>query len=247
MFVDVDTAAAVDIAVFVFVDEGVVVGVDADVDVVANVPVNKSNFSQRILHLESEVEGGARYQYIPAIRNSIHKLLRVAWGTFWKTYRIAKRDSVVIVDCLNRVSALFALLASKIRGCRCVGIITDLPDMLSGSKFSVKWANYVIRHCTNYILLTDAMNEYIENIDKPYIVLEGHADIGMANKTPILSQKTNPRVCFYAGGISKQYGLSNLVEGFLAANLPNTELHIYGSGDYVEELKVIAENDSRVF
>ena len=62
-----------------------------------------------------------------------------------------------------------------------------------------------------------------------------------------MEKKVKPRVCFYAGGVSKQYGLSNLVEGFRKADLPNAQLHIYGPGDYVKELQQIAAEDSRVF
>ena len=91
------------------------------------------------------------------------------------------------------------------------------------------------------------MNDYIQNSGKPYVVLEGHADITMAEKKPSLDRKTTPRVVFYAGGVSKQYGLGHLVEGFRMADIPNAVLHIYGPGDYVEELQTIAQTDDRVF
>lgn len=219
---------------------------NAEVDVVANPPVNKSLMKQAVIRLEDEVEGGARYHYIPATRSPVMKMLRVAVGTFCKTYRLAGKDSVVVVDCLNRVAALSGMLASRLRGCRCVGIVTDLPDMLGGSSFFVKMANFIIDHCTDYVLMTEAMNDYLNHDGKPYVVLEGHSDITMRDRVPSLSLKTSPRVCFYAGGVSRQYGLGNLVEGFRKANVDNAVLHIYGPGDYVEELKQIAEEDPRI-
>jgi len=218
-----------------------------EVDVVASPPVNRSVLDSAFVRLPEETEGGARYHYIPAIRNPLVKLAAVAAGTFWKTLRYSRKDSAVVVDCLNRTTAFFALLAAKVRGCRCVGIITDLPDMLSGGSFSVKMANYVIRHCTDYVLLTEAMNAYIQNPGKPYVVLEGHSDISMWEKVPGMEKKTYPRSVFYAGGISRKYGLADLVEGFCLADLPNTRLEIYGPGDYVPELQKIAEEDSRIF
>ncbi|MBQ6719161.1 MAG: glycosyltransferase family 4 protein [Oscillospiraceae bacterium] len=218
-----------------------------EVDVAASPPVNRSVLNSAFVRLPEETEGGARYHYIPAIRNPLVKLAAVAAGTFWKTLRYSRKDSAVVVDCLNRTTAFFALLAAKVRGCRCVGIITDLPDMLSGGSFSVKMANYVIRHCTDYVLLTEAMNDYIQNNGKPYVVLEGHSDISMRDLRPGLEKKTSPRSVFYAGGVSKQYGLADLVEGFRLADLPNARLEIYGPGDYVPELQKIAEEDSRIF
>jgi glycosyltransferase involved in cell wall biosynthesis len=217
------------------------------VDVIANAPVNRSNLKKSFMRLPEETEGGARYHYIPAIRNPIVKLLFVAAGTFVKTLLAAGKDSAVVVDCLNRTTAFFALLAAKLRGRRCVGIITDLPDMLGGGSFSRKMANFVIRHCTDYVLLTEAMNDYIRNTGKPYVILEGHADISMKEKLPSMDKKQPVRTVFYAGGVSRQYGLADLTEGFLQSDLPNTRLEIYGPGDYVKELQSIAEKDPRVF
>ena len=225
--------------------EGLAAG--ATVDVVANPPVNRSVLSEKIVRLPREVEGGANYRYIPAIRNPILKAAAVGLGTFFRTLFMVRKDSAVIVDGLNRITALSAMLAARLRGKPCIGIVTDLPDMLGGSRFSKGMANFVIRHCTGYVLLTEAMNDYLNKKGKPYVILEGHADITMADRIPAMEKKTSPRICFYAGGVSKQYGLSNLVEGFLQADLPNACLHIYGPGDYVEELEQIAAKDSRVY
>ena len=225
--------------------EGLAAG--AEVDVVANPPVNRSLMENAVIRLPRETEGGARYHNLPAVRNPVLKLLNVSFGTFFKTFSLARKDSVVVVDCLNRMAALTAQLAARLRRCRCVGIVTDLPDMLGGSGFSKKMANYVIRHCTDYVLLTEAMNDYLNPQGKPYVVLEGHADITMREKQPALEKKAKERICFYAGGVSRQYGLAHLVEGFQKADLPNTKLHIYGPGDYVKELRTIAEQDDRIY
>ena len=220
---------------------------DAKVDVVANPPVNRSVLSEKIVRLPREEEGGACYRYIPAIRNPIVKAAAVALGTFFRTLFLIRKDSAVIVEALNRTTALSGLLAARLWGKPCIGIVTDLPDMLSGSAFSKKMANFVIRHCTHYVLLTEAMNDYLNKAAKPYVILEGHADISMADRVPSPEKKTKPRICFYAGGVSKKYGLGNLVEGFRKADLPNARLHIYGPGDYVKELQQIAAEDDRVY
>lgn len=225
--------------------EGLAAG--AKVDVVANPPVNREVLQKRIVRLPRETEGGACYRYIPAIRNPVLKAAAVGFGTFFQTVRLAGKDSAVVVDCLNRTTALAALLAARLRGKRCVGIVTDLPDMLGGSGFSKKIANFVIRHCTDYVLLTQAMNDYLNHDGKPYVILEGHSDIAMEKQLPSPERKKSPRVCLYAGGVSKQYGLENLVEGFRKANLPDTRLEIYGPGDYVPELCRIAAEDPRIF
>ena len=217
------------------------------VTVVANPPVNRSVLSEKIVRLPQEEEGGAQYCYIPAIRNPILKAAAVFCGTFFRTFALADKDSAVVVDCLNRMTALSAMLAARLRGRDCIGIVTDLPDMLSGSKFSKGLANFVIRHCTGYILLTEAMNSYLNKKGRPYVILEGHSDITMQDRVPSMEKKLQPRICFYAGGVSRQYGLGNLVDGFLMADPENAQLHIYGPGDYVKDLQKIAEEDDRIY
>lgn len=225
--------------------EGLAAG--AKVDVVANPPVNREVLKKPFVRLPRETEGGACYRYIPAVRNPIVKAVFVGVGTFFRTARLEGKNSAVVVDCLNRTTALAGLLAAKLRGRRCVGIVTDLPDMLGGSAFSKKLSNFVIRHCTDYVLLTQAMNDYLNPKGKPHVILEGHSDIAMERQEPSLARKASPRVCMYAGGVSKQYGLENLVKGFRKADLPDARLEIYGPGDYVQELSQIAAEDSRIF
>ena len=217
------------------------------VDVVANPPVNRWVMDKAVVRLPRETEGGADYRYIPAIRNPAVKLTCAGVGTFFRTLFLARKDSVVVVDCLNRTVALAALLAARFRGKRCVCIVTDLPEMLSMGKVSLKICNFVIRYATDYVLLTEAMNDYIGNRTKPYVVLEGHSDITMGERTPNMAQKLTPKTCMYAGLISKRYGLGALIDGFRMADIPNAALHLYGPCDFEEELKRIAAQDPRIF
>ena len=218
----------------------------ANVDVVANVPINKGLMTERVLRFPAETQGGAFYRYVPAFRNPLRKLFHVALGTFCRTFQLAKKDSVVMVDCLNRTTAFFALLAARLRGCRCVGIVTDLPDMLGGGSFYRWMANFVIAHCTDYVLLTEEMNGRLNPTGKPHVILEGHADISMAERHPAPGKKETPRVCLYAGSVCRLFGLPELVEGFQLAQIPDARLVIYGQGDYVQELQKIAREDPRI-
>lgn len=216
------------------------------VDVIANPPVNRQVLSRGFVRMPREQEGGAVYHNLPAVRNPLVKALVVGFGTFFQVLFRADRDGAVVVDGLNRVTALAALAAARLRRRPCIGIVTDLPEMLSGSGMSIRLSQFVIRHCTGYVFLTQAMNDRLNPDGKPYVILEGHADIAMGQVSPSLEEKHKPRVCLYAGGVSRDYGLAELVEGFRLANLPDTQLHIYGPGDYVPELEQIAQQDSRI-
>lgn len=219
---------------------------NARVDVVANPPVNRSVMDKPFVYLPKETEGGATYHNLPAIRNPFAKLACVGVGTFFKTLFLLKKDSAVVVDCLNRVAALAGLFAARVRGCRCVCIVTDIPDLMYCGNAARKISNFIIRNSTDYVFLTEAMNTYLGNTTKPYVILEGHADIAMRDVIPTMEQKLSPRVCMYAGCISKQYGLGDLVEAFQKADIPGAQLHLYGPCDYPEELKQIAAEDPRI-
>lgn len=216
------------------------------VDVVASPPMIPQLMNNSILRLPDEAENGAAYHYIPVFRNIFLKRIVIGLGSFFKTLGLIDRDCVVVVDVLNNMAALGGLLAAKLRGKRCLGIVTDLPDMMGCSRFNKIITNWVIKHCTDYVLLTEAMNSYIGNTSKPYVVLEGHADITMREQIPSVEGKLSPRVCLYAGCISKDYGLDKLIEGFLQARLTNTELHLYGPCSFEEELLEITREEPRI-
>ena len=217
------------------------------VDVVANPPVNKNVLQRSVVKLPEERDKGVIYHHIPAIRNPLLKTICVATGTFFKTLRYAKKDSAVVIDCLNRVAGAAALVAARIRKIPCVGIVTDLPEMLLGGTVSKKLSAYLIRNCTHYIFLTEAMNMRLNPSGKPYVILEGHSDIQMKNVDMLNVQKSRPRICLYAGCISKQFGIQHLIEGFRKAKLDNVQLHLYGPIGGEEEFRELISWDDSVY
>ena len=215
------------------------------VDVVGYPPVDEGAMVNGMIDLPDETVGQVRYHYIRTYRGSLRRRLHVGAASFFKCLRLLDRDSAVMIDCLNQMSGLGALLAAKVKGCRCVGVITDLPEFMGGG-LTVALSEFLIRHSTDYVVLTKAMNDYVNKKGKPYVVLEGHADITMRAQTPSLDKKGRKRICLYAGSIHKLYGIQRLVEGFLLAAIPDAELHIYGIGDYQQELEEIAAREPSI-
>lgn len=160
-----------------------------------------------------------------------------------------KKQSVVILDVLNISLGLGVILACKIRDIKCIGIITDLPEMLveDEKSFFVRQCKRIINACDGYVLLTDAMNTRVNpNNTKPYEVIEGQADSSMQEIDNMVKDKYNKRVCLYSGSLNRIHGISYLVKGFLKADIENSELHIYGDGDYVNELIEVCKINNKV-
>ena len=158
------------------------------------------------------------------------------------------KDTVVICDVLNISSVLGAIMATKILKRESIGIVTDVPMFLedNNGKFKVKLNNWLIENFTSYVFLTEQMNELINKSRKPYIVIEGQVDINMKEVENTIEGKYPKKVCIYAGGLQKIYGIEMLVKGFLKANVDNSELHIYGNGDFEEELKEICKDNPNI-
>ena len=160
----------------------------ASVEVVGYPPVEKEVAVEGVIAIPDETVGNVHYHYIRTYRHHLRRRLHVGIHSFIKCLKLLDRNSAVMIDCLNQMSGLGALLASKLRRCRCVGIITDLPEYMGGGP-TMALAEFLIRHCTDYVVLTQAMNDRVNKKGKPYVVLEGHSDITMAAREPSLKRK----------------------------------------------------------
>lgn len=185
-----------------------------------------------------EVEDGIRYIYLTNKSGNYKKLL---WNSFSYAYRFLKNNStaVVLCDVLNFTVSLGAAIAARILHRKVIGIITDFPEQVSGKNDShSKLIWKLVNLCTDYVVLTEQMKERL-NHKKTAIVLEGHVDSDMELVVNTLAGKYEKKVCIYAGMLHRKYGIEKLVKAFIAADVKNAELHIYGDGDYAEELKAL--------
>ena len=123
-----------------------------------------------------------------------------------------------------------------------------MPIFLSEDdrKLSVRINNYIISKFNSYLFLTEEMNSLINIENRPYVVIEGQVDINMKDTLNSLANKYEKQVCIYAGGLQKIYGIETLTKAFIKADIDNAELHLYGNGDYEEELKEICKVHSNI-
>lgn len=213
-------------------------------------PVTRSNTKKKIYLEETEKNSGIIYHYPMVINLPVIKHIFAIIASMFSFISIAKKnkDVVLIADCLNKSVALGSVLGARIMKVPSVGIVTDLPDMLLGKKDRIN--NWIVRLYDQYILLTEQMNDYIiSNIthkQKPYIIVEGMVDIDMGKKSISEQKKYSKKVCMYAGILDRKYGIKMLVKGFDKANIPDSELHIYGDGEYKDELLKVCKKNSNI-
>lgn len=132
-------------------------------------------------------------------------------------------------------------------------VVTDLPEFYDLGKTSGirkilrKANNRLIYKCLNridsFVLLTEQMKEPLKVGDRPYVVVEGIAN---TSQMAVTVPDPGKRIIFYAGTLHYQFGIKTLLEAFEMIDDENYELWICGSGDAEEEIKKLAEQDSRI-
>ena len=209
------------------------------------VPANK-NVRDKFISLPDGELNGVKYKHLRTINLPIIKQLLNAVGVYFNVLKYGNKESFVICDGLSYLASKAAVLACKLKRLKSVVIITDLPEFFAGTdEKTVKRYNALFDKFTAYVVLTEKMIEKLGYISKPYVVLEGQVD-SLENKMQKIHKKESKKVIMYAGTVQSQYGLKMLVEGFILANLSGYELHVYGNGDYAEEIDRISKVHSNV-
>lgn len=218
-------------------------------------PISKS-FDIRI---KDEVEDDISYKYIPLIKvPGINHLVVFIYSFFFVLLwgMSHTKNKVIFCDVLCISICFASVLASKLVGLRSVAIVTDIYSQMAGQrkfglkgyivKITGKIANYYVSMFDYYVLLTKYMNDLVNRHNRPFVVMEALCDKSLTDENILNSSKGNTRIIMYAGGIEEKYGLKMLVEGFQLLQETDIELHLYGHGSYVEEIKTMIKNNHRI-
>lgn len=221
-----------------------------NISIVSAPPMTRKISSQIFKRGYKESINCVQYTYLPVLNIPVLKNMVTFMSAFFAQIKICIRDkeTVVICDVLNLSISFAAVIVNRLFRRNVIGIVSDLPEMLlcNPSLLFVKMSHAVIQLCTRYILLTEQMNGYLNKKNKPYIIVEGFADIHMIDSDNNLEEKYERKVILYAGALQQKYGIDLLVSGFIKANIPDSELHLYGDGDYVKQIITAGEEHSNI-
>lgn len=221
--------------------DGLAMQENVEVETISAPPITPNNCKFKYIKSET-VERGIKYNHLSVVNLPKVKNICTTLSSFLKMLCITKPD-VMMSDILNVSVCLGTLIACKLRRIPTIGIVTDLPDFLSTNQnIGTQINNKIMRSFDSYLLLTEDMYDVVnKDRNKPYVVIEGQVDIHMNTVDNLLQDKADKKICIYAGSLKKIYGISYLSEAFIKADIPNSELHIYGDGDYKEELLKICK------
>lgn len=178
------------------------------------------------------------------------------WGFFSETMKNIKQwirqDKVVVVtDALGIVADIVSTMAHLIYGIETVGIVTDLPQYVGNPQKITEKARcfinlFFMRRFQKYVLLTESMSEWVNKKNKYQCIVEGICDWNSLQENTEEISKYDNKVCMYAGSLHREYGIDMLIQGFLKAKVESSELHIYGKGNYAEEIENICRQHNNV-
>ncbi len=233
---------------------------DDKITVISSYPV--ADASTRSFKTEYEKEDGIDYHYPGFINLPVIRQLCLWINSFRLLFRYSnEKNSIIICDILNKSIFYSAKCIRAIKRKKIVGIVTDVPGLTSGARAKLLpwWKRAVkstavnlskgsVKTCDAYLLLTKAMNDIVNPRQKPYIVIEGHSDISMKDRENKIENKFKEKTIMYAGGTHKEFGIAMLVDAFLDLDAPDWVLHIYGDGNYQNELlRISSEHNSIVY
>jgi len=219
------------------------------VSTISSIPFTKKSINRLVFNVQSECENQIEYRYAFSINIPFIKNICVFIYSFFSTlsWCLKNKKGVVICDVLQVSVCVGSLLASKIAKRLCVGLVTDMPGYsVKKRKISVvsKIMMLYINSFDKYILLTEEMNELINQKNRPYCIMEGLVDSEM--KLIEETNKSEKKDIIYAGGLYEKYGVKMLIDAFIKLNDSTTELHLYGNGDLVKYIQEQIQKHSNI-
>lgn len=138
---------------------------------------------------------------------------------------------------------------------RCHLIVPDIPEFVGQTGNSIKaFAKWVrkqmvdrmLKYVDDYIFYSEGMAAYYHIPPERYIVMEGSIDDRDIDVLHVNKSDSDEVIFMYSGAITRQRAIPEFVDAFLKYPNPNVKLWFTGGGNYAEELKRIAEKDSRI-
>lgn len=227
-----------------------------NIDVISGLATNAypSTRRWRIIKREDRLNHGGRlinvgFLNFPYINCLFQQRNLVKEARIWAKKN--RKKSVIVIVYAMRTPYYAAATAVKkiIPNAKIVNIVPDLPQYMKEKrswfesqlvKFNQYLMNKYRRIIDGYVLYAEPMAKKLDIKEKTYVVIEGLFEEQVTNSARS-KRENKKKVCVYAGGLEKRYGLDMLVEGFLAANIPDIELHIYGNGSYLDKIKKITD------
>lgn len=243
------------------IQEGIISNTDNEIYSIVGRPITRKCYKGFYWKNETEYLDKITYDHIGFLNIPVIKNIMICLACFFKTInwiqKNKQQEKAIIIDAAYITVIPFINLATKLKKCKKITIACDIYSYMAPvddardnknkiHKIISKIMKKNYEKMDGFVFLTEAMNQVLNYKNKPYIVMEGLVDINMKISENSLKKKNKKDIIMYAGAIREKYGLKKLVEGYMNYKNDNSELWIYGAGDYVPEIKKFSQKDKRI-
>lgn len=234
----------------------------ANVDLLTLPPIPSFPSSHCLFFLKKEerLTDDLKNEFIPLFNLPVIKSINIFLMCLYKIIiwnKNTKGKGLILLHWPFYPTMLAAYISKIFSNTRIVIIVPDLPEFSltysEDQKLRKKISNLankikpnILSKFDGYVLLTKYMKQKINFEKKPYIVMEGLIREESILTGNTLEQKHPKKVVMYAGAVYRKFGLEKLVRAFNKHVKQESELWVFGTGDYVEEVINYSKSDSRI-
>lgn len=106
----------------------------------------------------------------------------------------------------------------------------------------VKYENRIMSQVDGLVLFAPNMKEKLP-VNVPSIVVEG---VYFDNLDEETDEDRLEKTVLYAGSLSANFGIQNIIKAIQIIKDPNVKLYIFGTGELENDIKKISKNDNRI-
>ena len=223
---------------------------DNDVTVLSGLQISSKTVNKRIFLAEKEKEEDISYLYpfilnFPGLKQLCTIFSFIFFFIFW-FFRNKKEKNVIIDAAYVSVAPIMVFLC-KLFNVKCTCVVADIYNYMTlkvnvtqkrtfFEKISCRICNYCWKNYDNFVLLTEQMNDVINPLNKPYLVMEGLVDNDYTLPLKVSKRKN---AIMYAGGLTERYGVKLLIDAFNEWGNNEFELWLCGAGDLEKYITTI--------
>lgn len=234
---------------------------NVEVECVSILPISIGCYPKVFIPTDRDEVDSIKYNYLGFINLPVLKNLILWFRILFFTLKWAKMNKgerQIICDPTILEAAGAARVVGKLKKIKVCGFVTDF--LKTSTTISGKSKNIVKRvmqdvydHITedvmqkmdSYIFLTEAMSDYINKKNRPYLIMECIVDKKMRGLSVDSDMKYNEDTVLYAGKLHEKFGL-NLLCGSAEHLKSRCIINIFGDGDYVHEIKKKEEISEKI-
>jgi len=225
---------------------------------VSDYPTNNRIFYTKKKYIIKSKDKDIPVTEIPFINISLFKLVtRFLFAFFFITRKLLSTQSKERIDYFVVYSVhvpylLIGVLVKKIFKIETIGVWTDPPSVSSPidsffkkslRKLELTLSKHLMKRFEKVIVLSKYLATDFAPSSKFTVIESIYDNIKQqdSNNSSMMQNQTDYQTVAYFGSTSIKYGIKNIVESFELIEDINIQLHIYGTGDFADELKKISD------